>query len=440
MGFLDFIKGKNTSQPTARRPYRVNNQSQASSSSNLSSDSLSRRHRPDYMLLILALLLSAVGLVVVYAISPGLAATRGVDNNYFVIKQIIAIGLGLIAFTVTSFLPINFLQKMRNVLLILTAFGVLLVMVAGDEVNGATRWIQIGGLSFQIAEMIKFTLIVWLAMFLTEKLKKGEIGDFKATLRPILIVIGLIGVVVAGIQSDLGSTGVMIAIIGVLGFTSGLPLKKIGLIAAIIGVLVVLAVSSTPYRRDRVATFLNPQSDCQTTGYQACQALIAIGSGGMFGLGLGSGVQAYGYLPEAANDSIFAILAEKFGFIGVSLVLGLYLLLFSRFKRIIERTKDSFSRLFVVGVMAWLSTQALINIGAMIGLLPLKGITLPFISYGGTSILFVMAALGVVFQISRYTSFEPIRVSGRVKEPAYEDRSMRRRVGRPHYAATSRRA
>ncbi len=411
------------------------------SSSGLDSGNLSRKHRPDYSLLIIALLLSVVGLIIVYAISPGLAATKGVDNNYFVIKQTIAIGLGLGAFTLASFIPVSFLGKARNILIGLTAAAVLMVMVAGEEVNGATRWIQVGGLSFQVAEMIKFTLIIWLAMFLVERMQKGEVTSTRKTLRPLLVVIALIGIVVAGIQSDLGSTGVMIAIIGVLGFISGLPLKKIGIIALIIGLLLTMAVASTPYRRDRVATFLNPQSDCQASGYQACQALIAVGSGGMFGLGLGSGVQAYGYLPEAANDSIFAILAEKFGFIGVALVLGLYLLLFSRFKRIIDRTRDPFSRLFVVGVLAWISTQAIINIGAMIGLLPLKGITLPFISYGGTSILFVMAGLGIVFHISRYTSFEPIRSSKmNAKESAYDNRPMRRRVGRPYYAASSRRA
>ncbi|MGI9027626.1 MAG: FtsW/RodA/SpoVE family cell cycle protein [Candidatus Saccharimonadales bacterium] len=435
-----------------QRPARSNNRqfarqrgtssNSSTSSSGLSSNSLSRRHRPDYSLLIIALLLSVIGLVVVYAISPGLAATKGVDNNYFVIKQLIAIGLGLAAFTLASFISIGMLQKARHVLLGLTAAGILIVMIAGEEINGATRWIQVGGFSFQIAEMIKLTLIVWLTMFLVERMRNGEINDSKKTLRPLLIVIGLIGVVVAGIQSDLGSTGVMIAIIGVLGYTAGLPLKKIGIIVTIIAVLATLAIASTPYRRDRVTTFLNPQSDCQATGYQACQALIAVGSGGMFGLGLGSGVQAYGYLPEAANDSIFAILAEKFGFMGVAAVLGLYLLLFSRFKRIIERTREPFARLFVVGVLAWISTQTIINVGAMIGLLPLKGITLPFISYGGTSILFIMAALGLVFQISRYTSFEPIRSSNKMKakEPSYDHRPMRRRVGRPYYAASARRS
>lgn len=419
---------------------RNNRYSARNSSSNLSSGTPSRKHRPDYSLLIIALLLSAIGLVVVYAISPGLAATKNVDNNYFVVKQAIAIGLGLVAFAVFSFLPVKSLQKMRNLLVGLAAAGSAAVLIFGEEVNGASRWIQVGGFSFQIAEMIKFALIVWLASFLVQRIQKGEIEDNRKTLKPLFVAMVMIGLVVAKVQSDLGSTGVMIAIIGILALTAGLPFKRLALIGGIVVIGTLLAISTSSYRRDRVETFLNPQSDCQASGYQSCQALIAVGSGGMFGLGLGNGVQAYGYLPEAANDSIFAILAEKFGFVGVSIVLGLYVLLFSRFKRIIERTRDSFSRLFVIGVLAWISTQAIINIGAMIGLLPLKGITLPFISYGGTSILFVMAALGIVFHISRYTTFEPIRsTKSKAKEQSYDNRPMRRRVGRPYYATSSRR-
>lgn len=410
------------------------------SSSNLSSDTFSRRHRPDYLLIIIALLLSVIGLIVVYAISPGLAATRDESAGYFVLKQALAIGLGLAAFAVFSLISIKHIAGLRNVLVGLSVLGALAVQLFGEEVNGAYRWIQIGGFSFQVAELIKFALVVWVASFLVERIRKGEIGDTRKTLRPLLIIIGIVGLVVAKMESDLGSTGVMIAIIGVMAFVAGLPLKKIGIIVAVIAIGTTMAIATSEYRRDRVATFLSPTSDCQDVGYQSCQALIAVGSGGVFGKGLGNSVQAYGYLPEAANDSIFAVLAEKFGFLGVSMLIGLYVALFARLKRIIERTADAFSRLFVVGVMAWLSTQAIINMGAMIGLLPLKGITLPFISYGGTSIVFVMAALGMVFHISRYTHFEPIR-NARIskKEQSSENlRSMRGRVRRPYYAASGR--
>ncbi len=412
------------------------------SSSSIASDTLSRRHRPDYVLVVLALLMCLIGMIVVYSISPGLAATRNVGASYFIIKQSIAVGLGLMAFAIMSSVSIRHLQAMRGVLIGFSLIGAVAVRLFGEEVNGAYRWIQIGGLSFQIAELIKFTLIICLASFLVERAKAGEMADTNKTLKPLLILIAIIGIIVAKIESDLGSTGVMIAVIAVMAFVAGLPLKRIALIGAVIFTGLILAVSTTAYRRERVATFLNPSKDCQNTGYQACQALIAVGSGGVTGLGLGKSVQAYGYLPEAANDSIFAVLAEKFGFIGVTSVIGLYVALFARLKRIVERTADPFARLIVVGVLAWLSTQSMINIGAMIGLLPLKGITLPFISYGGTSILFIMGALGIVFQISRYTSFEPIRQSSvdTQKGQRHEDRPMRGRVRRPYYAAASRRA
>jgi len=196
-----------------------------------------------------------------------------------------------------------------------------------------------------------------------------------------------------------------------MSYVAGLPLKRVMQISAVVVCATVMVLAIWPsYRRDRLFTFLHPEKDCLTTGYQACEALISVGSGGLFGLGLAKSVQAYGYQPEAANDSIFAIYAEKFGFLGVSVLLGLFIAFFARLKQIIEQSPDDYSRLITTGVLAWLSTQAFINIGAMIGLLPLKGITLPFISYGGTSLIFVTGAVGLVFQISRYTSLETPRV------------------------------
>lgn len=367
-----------------------------------------RRHKPDYILLLLSLVLLALGLVVVYAISPGLSAQRGVGENYYVGKQLIAVCLGIGAFLVTANIPTAWWRRFERPLIIGALLASVAVRVVGEEVNGAYRWVQVGGLSFQAAELIKFALLIWLAGFLVDRLRNDELANEKKTFQPLLTALAVIAVVVAWIQSDLGSTGVMVMIMASMIFVVGLPLKRIMMIGGIIAIGTTLLIASSSYRRDRFETFLNPTRDCQTTGYQACQALIAVGSGGAAGLGLGRGVQAYGYLPEAANDSIFAIFAEKFGFIGVSVLLGLFIAFFARMKNIAERTADDFSRLLVIGVLAWLSTQAMINIGAMIGLLPLKGITLPFISYGGTSIIFITAAIGVVFQISRYTNYSVI--------------------------------
>lgn len=365
-----------------------------------------RRHKPDYWILILSALLLTIGLVVVYSISPGLAASAHVSQSYFITKQLLDVGLGVIAFAAATAMPINFWARMAMPLAIAAIVGSLIAIVTPvDAVYQAHRWIRLGGFSFQIAELIKLALLVWLAGFLSSQWRAGKLADFKATLRPLIFILLGVGIVVARLQSDLGSTGVMVAMMGLMVFTVGIPLKKVALIGGLVVLLGVLAISSSSYRRERLTTFLHPESNCQTTGYQACQALISVGSGGAVGLGLGYSVQAYGYLPEASNDSIFAIIAEKFGFIGTLLIVTLYGVFISRLKRIVERTSNQFNRLLVVGVMAWLSTQMIINIGAMIGLLPLKGITLPLISQGGTSLIFLTAALGIVFQISRYTSY-----------------------------------
>lgn len=386
-----------------------------------------RRHRPDYWLLLLSVILLALGLIVVYAISPGLSVQKNVSENYYVGKQLIAIGLGVAVFVAAANLPLRLWRRIEKPLLVVAGISAIAVRLFGERVNGAYRWIQVGGLSFQAAELIKFALLIWIAGFLADRLRRGELKDFQSTFKPLVIAFVIVAMVVGRLQSDLGSTGVIVAIMAAMVFVAGLPLKKLMIIGGLVFAVVVVLVFSTGYRRQRLNTFLNPNQDCLNTGYQACQALITVGSGGMFGLGVGRGVQAYGYLPEAANDSIFAIFAEKFGFVGTTILIGLFVAFFARLKRIIERAPDIYSKLLVTGILAWLSTQTIINIGAMIGLLPLKGITLPFISSGGTSIIFVSAAIGVAFQVSRYTNYG-IETTLRVEGKSYDDRSSRRRL------------
>lgn len=388
---------------------------------------VTRRHRPDYWLLILSAILLSIGLVVIYAISPGLSISSHVSENYFIDKQLLSVGIGLVVFIAVANIPLDWWRRLQTPLIAIAAISAIAVRLFGQEVNGAYRWIQIGGVSFQSAELIKIALLIWVAGFLSERIRTGSLTNTKKTLWPLLIALAILAFVVAGVQSDLGSMGVMVAMITAMVFVSGMPLKKVVTIGAVIIAVGVLAISITPYRRGRVMTFLHPTSDCLTTGYQSCQALIAVGSGGVVGLGLGRGVQAYGYLPEPDNDSIFAIYSEKFGFIGAIVLLVIFMAFFRRLKNIVERAPDNFSRLVVVGILAWISSQTLINIGAMIGVLPLKGITLPFISYGGTSVVFVMVAVGLVFQISRYTSYVP-RTEER-EGNRHDNRTDRRRVG-----------
>lgn len=366
----------------------------------------SRRHKPDHMILVFTILLLVIGLIVVYSISPGLAASSHVSQGYFISKQLIDVLLGVGAFALFALMPLPRVFQLARPLLIAAAIGCLIVMVMPvNAAYPAHRWIRLGSFSFQIVELVKLVLLLWLAGFLTDRWRRSLINDWRLTIRPLLIILLVVGFVVAKLQSDLGSAVVIMAMMALMAYAVGLPLKRIAMISLVLLALGVLAISTSAYRRERLATFLHPDSNCQGSSYQACQSKIAIGTGGLFGLGLGHSVQAYGYTPEASNDSVFAIMAEEFGFIGTTMVIILYGLYIARLKRIIERSTNQVYRLTVVGVLAWFSTQLIINVGAMVGLLPLKGITLPLISQGGTSLVFLTAALGLVYQISRYTSY-----------------------------------
>jgi cell division protein FtsW len=387
---------------------------------------LGRKHKPDYWLLIWCAALLATGLIVVYAISPALSASNHVSANYYVTKQLIAIGLSLVAFVITAQVPLKWWRQAYKPLLIAAGLATALAMIIPVNPSyPAHRWVRLGSFSFQSVELVKFAVMIWLAGFLAERIKQGVITSSRLTLRPILLALGAIGIIIVGVQSDLGSTGVMVAMMASMAYVAGLPLGRIALIGSVVMIGLILAISVTPYRRARLEAYLHPAANCQGGGYQACQALIAVGSGGTVGLGLGSSVQAYGYLPEAANDSIFAIYAEKFGFVGSVILLAVFVAFFARLKTIAERLTDDFSQLIVIGVLAWLSVQTLINVGAMIGLLPLKGITLPFISYGGTSVVFAAAAVGLVFQASQYTAYSAPRVTDGTADNSRGSRDFR---------------
>lgn len=401
-----------------------------------------RRHRPDYVLLIIISLLIAIGMIVVYAISPALGAGSGSAGSHYVSRQLIAIALSIVAFFVTARIPLAVWQRWQKPLLIAAGIGTLIALVTPVVPEyPAHRWIRFGGLSLQSVEILKFALIIALSNFFAHRLASGQLNSYEKTFKPLGILLLILMVVVAGPsalhgQSDLGSTAVIIAIMAAMGVMAGMPVKPLLYGGAALALMVVFVITISPYRRDRLTAFTHP--DCLTTGYQACQALVATGSGGLVGKGLGGGASSYGYLPQAQNDSIFAIYAEKFGFVGCAVLLGLFVGLFARLARIMERAPDDFSRFVVVGIFAWLSVQTMINIGAMIGLLPLKGITLPFISYGGTSVLFVGAAMGLVFQISHYTSLRNVVKNGQRSQ--HESSDDRRRVRGAYHPDLSSRA
>lgn len=393
-----------------------------------------RKHRPDYGLVVIASILLCIGLIVMFAISPALAALGGnVGDNYFVSRQVIAIVLGCIAFFFVSRVPLNAWDALQKPMLILAL--ILSVATLGFGSHLANRWIQLGAFSFQPVEFVKFALVITGAIFLARLANSGKAGTTQG-LKPFVLVFALFGFVVVVLQRDLGSMFVLFSMALAMAFMAGVPMKRLvifGLVAIVLGTA---AISSTAYRRDRFLTFMQPERDCVDAGYHACQALIAVGSGGVFGLGLGRSVQAYGYLPEAANDSIFAIYAEKFGFVGVVALIGLLGALLLRILNIMQRAPNRTAQLMCTAVFAWFSVQAVVNIGAMVGILPLKGITLPFISYGGTSLIFSMAALGVVFNVSSYTLMR--KSSNNFENERVEDEGSRhwRRDSRPRYTVT----
>ncbi len=391
---------------------------------------LGRQHRPDYWLLIFSALLLATGLIVIYAISPALAAASHVSHTSYVSKQLIAITLSIVAFIFTAQVPLKWWRMAYKPLLIMAGLATLLALLIPPNPHyPAHRWVTFGSLSFQSVELVKFAVLIALAGFLAERISSQSLADKVKTFKPLLIALAITGVIIAGpqkihAQSDLGSMAVMIAMAGTMCFIAGMPFKMLLKFGGFLAIGAVLVILPSAYRIGRLNTFHH--ADCQNAGYQACQALISVGSGGIVGAGLGGGAQAYGYVPEAANDSIFAIFAEKFGFIGCVILLGVFVGFFSRLKTIAERSTDDFSRLLVVGVLAWLSIQAFINIGAMIGLLPLKGITLPFISYGGTSVVFIAAAVGLIFQVSRYTALSAPRATELSNRPLRNLQAFRR--------------
>lgn len=416
---------------------RSGRDSRSASSSSAEGDAhlhsaIGRSHRPDYGLLVAMLLLVAIGLVVIYSISPALSAQLkdSVDANHYMYRQIAYLLVGFSAFAVASMAPLTMWSKLQKPILISAVLSFLLLFIPAFSITylGATRWVSIGPINYQPAELLKFGLVFYGAAYLAHKIKAGKINS-PDTSKWFLLVMALTGLEIVIIQRDLGTMIPIAAIMLSMLFVSGISKQRF---LAITGVLILAAgLSILPFqhRRERVFTFLN-SSDSQDSGWHINQALIAVGSGGLMGRGLGQSVQAFGYVPEAANDSIFAIMAEKFGFVGMMVVFAVYGALLLRILGTAQRAPNHYLQLICAGVFAWIAVQAFVNIGAMLSIMPLTGVTLPYLSFGGTSLVFTMAALGVVFNISRYTKL------GRLNEGAnYAHSDGGRRIGRARYAA-----
>ena len=359
----------------------------------------------DYLLLLIVGTIVLFGLVMLLSASAPSGYAEFADSYYFVKHQII-FGLlpGIGALIAFSKIPYTFWRKHAWNLLILSIVLLVLVFIPGLSagIGTAHSWISIGGVfSLQPSEIVKLTFLFYLAAWLAVR-DKQSVRDVHGGFLPFVGVLGTI-ILLLILQPDTGSMAIIAAMSLIVYFVAGAPVAYIvGLMAAGLGGLGLL-IASSPYRAERLTTFLHPELDPQGIGYHINQALLAIGSGGFFGLGYGHSRQKFQYLPEVAGDSIFAIISEEMGFFIAALTIGLFLLFLWRMLRVAKHAPDQFGKYVVVGIAAWIVIQAFVNIGSMLALMPITGVPLPFISYGGTSLAISLAAIGVVLNVSKTT-------------------------------------
>ncbi|MFO7819711.1 MAG: putative lipid II flippase FtsW [Halanaerobacter sp.] len=356
---------------------------------------------PDWIVFFSVVSLMGFGIIMVFSATSVTAYQKYGDSFYFLKRQVIWSFLALIVMFL--FMKIDYhrwFDKRWKPILYLGVSLVLLgvVLVVGTEINGSKRWLSIGGFTFQVSEIAKLGMVMFTAWYLDKV--KDHIRNFFLGLVPILFILAVVcGLVL--MEPDLGTTAVIAATGFVMLFAAGARILHLGSLVAVSSPLVVYAMLSESYRRKRIFAFINPWEDPQGTGFHIIQSLYALGSGGLFGVGLGRSRQKFFYLPEPGTDFIFSVLGEELGLVGASIVIGLYFLLAWRGLMIALRSQDLLGAMLAVGLTTMITLQAVVNIGVVTGSLPVTGITLPFISYGGSSLLFMAAGIGILLNISR---------------------------------------
>lgn len=363
----------------------------------------SRRHHYDKILLYIVFVLVIFGIIVLSSASVTVSQENFGEPYYYLKHQLVnGIAFGLALFYAGFRINYGFWKKISLPLLI---FGiVLLIMVFNDKFGFnrgmATSWLNFGGFMFQPAEMIKLFFIFYLAALFEKKRK--NIKDFHKGFIPFIIIFGVIGILVAA-QPDIGTLGVIAAISIAIYFVAGADIRHLFLICLAGTVALFVLIKTESYRMNRFLAFINPKIDPAGISYQINQSLIAIGAGGFWGLGYGYSRQKIFYLPEVIGDSIFAVIAEEFGFIGGTVVIFLFILLAARGFKIAKHAPNKFAELTAFGITFWIIFQAFVNIASMSGIMPMTGVPLPFISYGGTSLALNLLGAGVLLNISKYT-------------------------------------
>jgi len=353
----------------------------------------------DLWLLGSVLLLCGLGLIMVMSASSVLAEGR-YNDAYFLFKhQVLSLGLGLVLMILCRFLPVSLYAKLIYPILLLSLAGLILVFVPGVGLTagGATRWLRLGSGSLQPSEPAKLALVLFLAYSMAKK--KESMGSFSIGLLPHLLVAGLM-ICLTLLQKDLGMAVILTLLLLVMLYLGGARLSHLlGFVVAAVplGVLMVLIA---PYRVKRFVTFADPWADPLGAGYQIVHSFLAFGSGGIFGAGIGSGHQKLGYLPEPHTDFIFSVLAEEAGFIGVGLVVVLFMILAWRGFYWARQAPDYYQRYLATGLTLLISIQAMVNMAVVLGLLPTTGLTLPLMSYGGSSLVVNLIAAGILLRLS----------------------------------------
>jgi cell division protein FtsW len=349
-----------------------------------------------HLLVVVTLGLVAFGLVMVYSASSARAALAADDPAYYLKRQAAYAFLGLIALAVLSRTDYRRLRYLVPPLLLTSFVLLLIVLVAGTPVNGARRWLTIGPATLQPSELAKLALALWVAAYLSRSPAPRSLGEL---VRPIGVVFGAaLGLIL--IEPDLGtaiSIAVMLAAVLVVAGTRLSTLAGAGAIAVS---LIAAAIWLEPYRRERIISFLDPWQDPQGAGFQSVQAMLALGSGGFFGVGLGESVQKVYYLPEASTDMIFAIIGEELGLFGAFAVLAAFVVFGYAGFNVALACRDPFGKLLAAGITALICGQAAVNVSAVMGLAPLTGIPLPLVSYGGSSLVVLLASVGILLNIA----------------------------------------
>ncbi len=355
----------------------------------------------DGVLIVITGVLLCLGLVMVASASITVADRQMGHPFFYLYRQLIATGLGVMA--AMFMLKVRLANWERAGMWLLGFSMLLLVLVLipgiGKMVNGSRRWIALGLLNVQVSEVVKLWLLIYVAGYLVRKGEEVR-SSLWGFLKP-MIMVGIVGVLLL-LEPDFGASVVIMSTVLVMMFLGGVRFLQIAAFISLFGVATVSLIVSSPYRMERLTAYLNPWADPFDTGFQLTQSLIAIGSGSLTGVGLGSSVQKLFYLPEAHTDFVFAVMAEEFGLIGVFLVIGLFAAFITRAFMIARRAEahgNMFAAYMAYGIGVWLGMQGFINIGVNMGLLPTKGLTLPLMSYGGSSLIVVMAAIGLLLRI-----------------------------------------